>query len=196
MGTVQYTRNCPVYSLAVLSLLRTLAPPYHAGLLYRRTAVSAHILRRLPFTSGRSTRAAWRRLWNFLSRRGPGIGADRFSMQLGAGQEFRLHDATGWTVACRRGSVWITQEADTRDVFLSPGDRFILDRAGLALILARQDSALALRPPASGREPQAVATRLDSDPTPAGAQEVWLRAVYPECGPWSDPATYRRSGLL
>ena len=158
--------------------------------------MSTHILRRLPFTSGRSTPAVWRRLWNLLSRRGPGIGADRFSMQLGAGQEFRLHDAAGWTVACRSGSVWITQEADTRDVFLDAGDSFILDRAGLALILARQDSALAIRPPAGGKDRQAETSRLDADAATASAQEVWLRAVYPECGPWNDPATYRRSGLL
>jgi DUF2917 family protein len=160
--------------------------------------VPTHILQRLPLTAGRSTPASvlWRRLWNFLSRRGSGIGADRFSMQLGAGQEFRLHDAAGWTVACRSGSVWITQEADTRDMFLNAGDSFMLDRTGLALILARQDSALAIRPPAVRKDRQAETSRLDADPASAGAQEAWLRAVYPECGPWNDPAAYRRSGLL
>lgn len=117
-------------------------------------------------------------------------------MRLGAGQEFRLHDAAGCTIACSSGSVWITQEADTRDVFLNAGDSFILDRAGLALILARQDSALAIRPPASGKDRPAETSRLDADPAPESAQEVWLRAVYPECGPWNDPAAYRRSGLL
>lgn len=158
--------------------------------------MSTHILRRLPFTSGRSTPAAWRRLWNFLSRRAPGIGSDRFSMHLGAGQMLRLHDAAGWTVACRSGSVWITQEADTRDVFLDAGDSFMLDRAGLALILARQDSAMAIRPPAGRKDRPAGTPRLDADPAPESAQEAWLRAVYPECGPWNNPAAYRRSGLL
>ena len=156
-----------------------------------------HILQRLPLTAGRSTPASvlWRRLWNLLSRRGPGIDADRFSMQLGVGQEFRLHDAAGWTVACRSGSVWITQEADTRDVFLDAGDIFILDRAGLALILARQDSTVAIRPPIE-RNAQTETSRPGADPAPGSAQEVWLRAVYPECGPWNDPAVYRQSGLL
>lgn len=160
-----------------------------------------HVLQRLPFTTGgrRAPPAGlWKRLWNFLSLRIPAGGVDRFGMQLGAGQQFRLNDAAGWTIACRSGSVWITQEADIRDVFLGAGERFTLDRSGLALILARQDSALAIRPPASGREPQIAATRLDSGPASAAhsAREVWLKAVYPECGPWNDPAAYRRSGLL
>ncbi len=160
----------------------------------------AHILQRFPFTNTRGAPVAglWQRLSNFLSRRAAGRGPDRLSLRLGAGQELRLHDAEGWTVACVGGSVWITQEADTRDTFLDAGDRFVLDRDGLALILARQDTALAIRPPASGREPQAAATRLDYDPASAAhsAREVWLKAVYPECGPWNDPAAYRRSGLL
>ncbi|MGH8641383.1 MAG: DUF2917 domain-containing protein [Burkholderiales bacterium] len=162
----------------------------------RRPAVPSQRLQRLPLTQGGGTPVArlWLRLWNFLSI--SGSGADRFSMHLGAGQMLRLHDAAGWTVACRSGSVWITQEADSRDVFLYASDNFTLDRDGLALLLARQDSALAIRPPA-GRKPQTAAGRPGSDPvSTASAREVWLRAVYPECGPWNDPAAYRRSGLL
>jgi hypothetical protein len=136
----------------------------------------------------------WRRLWNFLSRSGAAIGAGPVSMQLAAGQELRLHDAAGWTVACSHGSLWITQEADTRDLFLDTGGSFVLDRPGLALILARRHTVLAIQPPAR----RAVTERPDAGPGPAtaSAREVWLRAVYPECGPWNDPATYRRSGLL
>ena len=159
----------------------------------------AQLLQRLPFTDGsRRTPSTgmWRWFWNVLSLRFPAEGVDRFGMQLGAGQQFRLHDAAGWTIACRSGSVWITQEADTRDVFLHAGDSFVLDRAGLALILARQDSALAMRPPVRGRNRETATTQPGAAPAPDGAQEVWLRAVYPECGPWNDPAAYRRSGLL
>jgi hypothetical protein len=155
----------------------------------------AHILQSLPLPAGRRAPATalWKRLWNFLSRRG--AGAERVSMQLDAGQELRLRDATGWTVACLRGSAWITQEADARDVFLDPGDTFTLDRSGLALILARRPTALALQPPRAGR--QAGLERPDSSPASAdSAREAWLRAMYPECGPWNDPAAYRRSGLL
>jgi hypothetical protein len=158
-----------------------------------------HILQRLPFTTrGRRAQSAgvMKRLWGFLSRRASHSAADRFSMRLAAGQEFRLYDAAGWAIACRSGSVWITQEADTRDVFLNAGESFVLDRGGLALILARQNSALAVRPPGNGRSHQTLTTPLDAPAAPDGAQEVWLRAVYPECGPWNDPAHFRRSGLL
>jgi len=117
-------------------------------------------------------------------------------MQLCAGQQFRLHDAAGWTIACRSGSIWITQEADTRDIFLDAGGSFTLDRGGLALILARRDSALAMRPPARERSRHIALPQPGAHPAPESAQEVWLRAVYPECGPWNDPAAYRRSGLL
>jgi DUF2917 family protein len=160
------------------------------------TPVPTHILQRLPLGTGRSTPASllWTRLWNFLSRSGTATGADPVSMQLAAGQELRLHDAPGWTVACLRGSLWITQEADARDLFLDAGGSFALDRPGLALIFARRHTVLAIRPPAR----RAVTERPGAAPGPAtdSAREVWLRAVYPECGPWNDPAVYRRSGLL
>lgn len=158
----------------------------------------AHILHSFPLIAGRSAAVAalWKRLWSFLPRGGAGAGAERVSMQLAAGQELRMHDAAGWTVACLRGAAWITQEADARDVFLDPGDSFTLDRPGLALILARRPTALALQPPRAGR--RAGLERQNSSPAAAvdSAREVWLKAVYPECGPWNDPAAYRRSGLL
>ena len=79
-------------------------------------------------------------------------------------------------------------------MFLDGGDRFTLDRAGLALILARQDSLVAIRPPV--RQRRASRLRPDSELAADSAREVWLRTVYPECGPWNDPAAYRKSGLL
>lgn len=158
--------------------------------------MSAHILQRFPMTGDRGTPAAgpWKRLWNFVSRRAPRIAAERFSMRLGAGQVLRLHDAAGWAIACRSGSIWITQEADTRDVFLDAQDSFTLDRSGLALILARQDSAVGIRQPAGGQSPGTSAAC--PAPVPDSARDLWLKAAYPECGPWNDPAVYRRSGLL
>lgn len=159
--------------------------------------MSTHILQRFPVIGDRGTPAAglWKRLWSLLPRGAARVGADRFSMELGSGQGLRLHDAAGWTVACLRGSIWLTQEADTRDVFLDAGDRFTLDRAGLALMLARQNAAVELRPPDSG-DARTFLPRAEAAPAADSAREVWLRAVYPECGPWNDPAAYRRAGLL
>ena len=159
--------------------------------------MSAHTLETLPFARAPAPReGAWRRIWNALWRRARRRdAAPPLSMRLGAGQELRLYDAAGWTVACRSGSLWLTQEADSRDVFLDAGGRFTLDRGGMALVLARRDSGLTLRPPSGGRGGTFFG-RAVRPPTQDSAREVWLQAVYPECGPWNDPAAYRRSGLL
>jgi hypothetical protein len=158
---------------------------------YRRTAMPAHILQPVALP-GRTLLNLWKRFRNSLSL--DATRRERVSMRLGAGQQLRLQDAAGWAVVCLRGSLWLTQEADTRDVFLDAGDNFMLDRNGVALILARQESQLAIRPPAANR--QAETARPPGLETADSARELWLQAMYPECGPWNDPAAYRRSGLL
>lgn len=50
--------------------------------------------------------------------------------------QIRMRDAAGWTVVCLSGTVWITQEGDSRDVVLTAGRSFTLDCTGLALINA------------------------------------------------------------
>ena len=127
-------------------------------------------------------------------------GGRALSVRLPAGQELRLEDATGWTVVCGAGAVWITQEADARDIFLSAGEGFALDRGGLALVCGCRDAVVSIRPPAV--EGAAIVGRLAAGdaapyrPQSRGGGFSWLRAVYPECGPWNDPASYRRSGLI
>jgi len=142
-----------------------------------------------------------RRLRDFLSRRSAGIGGGLVSMRLGAGQYLRLHDAAGWTVVCRRGDLWITQEADANDVFLAGGEGFLLDRPGLALLCARRDSVVSMRPPARGKQRVRViergcATAEYPDLRDDSSRIAWLRALYPEGGPWNGPDAYRRLGLL
>ncbi len=114
--------------------------------------MTAHTFQHLPFTGGLPRPSLWRRLRNLLARRVAGSGAGAFSIQLGAGQELALRDTAGWTVACRSGSVWITQEADSRDNLLSAGESFTLDRRGLTLILAWKDSGLVIRSPSGGQD--------------------------------------------
>jgi Protein of unknown function (DUF2917) len=48
----------------------------------------------------------------------------------------RVQRGNGLHIFVRSGSVWITQEGDTRDVVLEAGESFRLDRDGLALINA------------------------------------------------------------
>lgn len=67
----------------------------------------------------------------------------------------RLHvrNGVGRRVLCLAGGLWITQENDTRDIFLQAGESFVLDRRGLAIIGARAAAKLLLLD--SGDDPAA-----------------------------------------
>lgn len=61
-----------------------------------------------------------------------------------------LLDQAGQRVTCLDGQVWITQHHDERDVVLEPGQCFVLDRPGLALVFAFQDAIVTVAPPVAG----------------------------------------------
>lgn len=48
-----------------------------------------------------------------------------------------LDGASGTTLSVTRGTLWLTLEDDTRDVVLSAGDTFVVDRDGLTLMQAQ-----------------------------------------------------------
>jgi hypothetical protein len=50
------------------------------------------------------------------------------------GQYANVRGGAGWTVKALAGNVWITQDGDIRDVVLSAGESFVLDRHGPALL--------------------------------------------------------------
>ena len=59
-------------------------------------------------------------------------------------QHLHLDDAEGWSVQALSGIVWITQDGDLRDIVLEPGDTFVLDRAGPALLAPLGDARVLL----------------------------------------------------
>ena len=63
---------------------------------------------------------------------------------LARGDVIELPDARGTTLRVGRGSVWITQEHDGRDVVLTAGDAWTVERDGLTLAEARGDTSLVL----------------------------------------------------
>ncbi|HYM47524.1 MAG TPA: DUF2917 domain-containing protein [Burkholderiaceae bacterium] len=58
------------------------------------------------------------------------------------GEILRVDDAIGQSIAVVRGMVWVTQEGDRRDIFLTDGDGFVFDYAGTALVQAITDTSL------------------------------------------------------
>ena len=76
------------------------------------------------------------------------IDFNHAGLHLQARQVLRVHDPLGARVECVRGSLWITQDRDFEDHFLAANDALTLDRDGLALIHAQQESELVLFEPA------------------------------------------------
>jgi hypothetical protein len=55
-----------------------------------------------------------------------------------------LDGAKGTTIAVDQGTLWVTLERDLRDIILTGGMRFEIDRGGRTLIAAEADSRLRL----------------------------------------------------
>ena len=62
--------------------------------------------------------------------------------KLAKGDLLRFEDARGRSIVLVQGMVWITQEDDPRDVFLSDGESFAFNRPGVALVQAISDTSL------------------------------------------------------
>lgn len=67
-------------------------------------------------------------------------------IRLAARSVHRLDGAKGQQITCLGGIAWVTQANDNRDILLSKGQSFIIDRKGLAVIYALKDTAIAVGP--------------------------------------------------
>lgn len=72
-------------------------------------------------------------------------------------QLLKVRGGVGHTIVCHSGSVWVTQERDRRDIVVGAGESFALDRSGLALVQAFEQSAISIARPAPRRRAPAPA---------------------------------------
>jgi hypothetical protein len=63
-------------------------------------------------------------------------------ISIGRGDVVCIRNGSGATVAVDRGTAWLTQDNDRRDIVLEAGGSFRLDRAGVAVVST--DGAAAL----------------------------------------------------
>ncbi len=63
------------------------------------------------------------------------------TLDLASHQSLALSDIEGTALAVTHGTLWVTQENDTRDVVLGPGDLWMVERDGLTIIEAQNDAS-------------------------------------------------------
>ena len=66
------------------------------------------------------------------------------ALRLARGQTLKIRDAVGSTICAREGTVWITEENSRKDIVLTPGACFSVDRPGLTLVQAFADASISL----------------------------------------------------
>jgi hypothetical protein len=68
---------------------------------------------------------------------------------LAPGQLLNLDHAAGVRIVSQTGTVWVTQDGDPRDIVLSAGDAFELDRATPVIVQAIEASIVTIAEPAA-----------------------------------------------
>jgi hypothetical protein len=67
-------------------------------------------------------------------------------LALPKGSLHRIADGRGLQITVTKGVVWVTQANDARDILLSRGQSFVIDRQGLTVALALKDAAVIVGP--------------------------------------------------
>jgi hypothetical protein len=91
--------------------------------------------------------------------------ANAATVHLAHGESLVLPDIQGTALMVTRGTVWITQENDTKDVVLSAGDLWMVDRDGLTIIEAQNDASM-----------RALGPTFERATTARRSWPQWLRA--------------------
>jgi len=69
------------------------------------------------------------------------------TLTLGQGDMLRITDSRGLLVQVARGTIWLTEERNHRDIVLGPDESYRLERTGLALVCAMEPVELSLFAP-------------------------------------------------
>jgi Protein of unknown function (DUF2917) len=56
----------------------------------------------------------------------------------------QLDDVEGTVISVESGCLWLTMQDDSRDIVLTPGMRFEVDRSGRTLVTAEEDTRFGL----------------------------------------------------
>jgi hypothetical protein len=64
--------------------------------------------------------------------------------RLRTGDVLKIRDGSGQILAVFDGLVWVTQDGDPADAFISKGATFTFDRSGLAIVEALSETRLAV----------------------------------------------------
>ena len=85
-------------------------------------------------------------------------------IDLAARESVSLPDMRGTTLRITRGSVWITQENDTKDIVLHAGDNWVVEKNGLTILEAQEDTTFCAlgRQLDTGSSPRPAAHRVPS----------------------------------
>jgi hypothetical protein len=91
----------------------------------------------------------------------------RYEIGLAARSLFEIPDAAGVRIVCRRGSLWLTLDNDTRDIVLEPGESFVTTEHRRALLYALRPACVTVGPAAHPGKPRAASVHLPLHAAPA-----------------------------
>ena len=106
-------------------------------------------------------------------------------IDLARGSSVRIDDGAGILVYVWDGELWITQEGDTRDHFVSPGRWFRIERDGAALLYATRSTHATL----TARTPDNYARLITMTPPDATPRVLYDSARQRQS--WIETLRYR-----
>ena len=87
-----------------------------------------------------------------------------------------LRNGRGSTITCISGTIWLTMENDSRDIVLTAGDSFVVNRRGLTILAAHEASVVDVcAPRRAQRWWSNVVNFIDDTYGPAAVRPSWNR---------------------